>query len=321
MNELGIQTGMGEEIISLPVSGQTMQLRWNPELFSAIIPVSESSSLLVYDGLKLNVDITSEKFSELISKHENDRSELKRLEAKVKKSLLVGSACMAFHNEGGYDDLQYQLMEYKWDTSIISIKELKHDLTFKCESRIRVSYLLTCGGSHQATFHESFTLEHNLNANESIESMARLIDSKLEKKSRLIHVKVSNEKEFYTRRRSVLGDCYIIAGKGEGSPIFYLPVKRGFCSYGRAGASLNVEMSRFGNLTQLTSAQIQADATLKSAKLPYLLKMLKMRREANSLQNVADGIRDDSQKQGLALISTLRRWKLEPANSEILQTA
>ena len=55
-------------IIELPVNGETMRINWEREKFVSIIPKNSESSVLVYDGMQIEIGMSATAFNQMMDK-------------------------------------------------------------------------------------------------------------------------------------------------------------------------------------------------------------------------------------------------------------
>lgn len=262
-------------IISLPVGKETMRLNWDRTKFSAIIPVNENSSVLYYDGMKVDLSISASEFTNMMDDRDGEDALKEYITKMMSKYTFKGE----FYNELNTSG-QAHLQHTSWETEITKVSETKKGPKVWCNTTVSSSFLINKNGT-QVTKTVSWTKRHTLDKCKNATTMREYLINRLTVDLRE-NVALYNDRSRWNdysdnRRFDMFHKFYI---KDITIPVyFYTSVYQDSLV---EGAALNVELSRFGGVEQGRSAAfvagVEAQARIQAARViamgPYICATL-----------------------------------------------
>lgn len=101
-------------LIKLPIGNSHMRINWDNSLFTAIVPRTEESSLLIYAGNQFEIGVSAEEFSKIIDDTNSEISRVNEIDAVFNTMSLLGESFSYID----FDGRMSGIFRLSWDTSV-----------------------------------------------------------------------------------------------------------------------------------------------------------------------------------------------------------
>lgn len=262
-------------IIELPSGEEYIRINWDRSKFTCIIPVSSTSSILHYDGMILNLTISSSEFNKMMDEQEDEDFQQEFLNNVMQNYALTGD----FYTELNTTHMSH-LQHTAWKSEVSKVTTPKSGARIWCITTVTSSFLLNEGGV-QVTKTVQFTKRHDIDKCMTSDSMkAFLLQSLNEDLLSIVPTWDSKQRWEDHKDRAEFPAFWAFEIKGVLIPIY--DSSWVYQNSSVSGAALNVELSRYGNIAQfdiaLKQSEIQAHARMQAARImamgPYICKLL-----------------------------------------------
>ena len=144
-------------IIKIPMQAGNMTLHWDSSLFTAVVPQTDSTSLLIYAGQQLLIALSADAFAKIIDDTDGDIARINALEVQFSEMLLVGQS-FSFLGEQVWDNRLEQLLCLSWNTNVrYGGKESVAAMIFETELSF---YVVQTQDSYVTTLNKRFRFDH-----------------------------------------------------------------------------------------------------------------------------------------------------------------
>lgn len=144
-------------LIKLPVGNSHMRINWDNSLFTAIVPRTEESSLLIYAGNQFEIGISAEEFSKIIDDTNSEISRVNEIDAIFSTMSLLGESFSYINFEG----VMSGIFRLSWDTSVhFSGAKVTRNMRFTTELHFSV---VQVKNDTVNTMVRSYTIDHTKN--------------------------------------------------------------------------------------------------------------------------------------------------------------
>jgi hypothetical protein len=256
-------------IIELPVNGEIMRINWEREKFVSIIPKNNESSVLVYNGMQIEIGISATTFNQMMDKEVENDNLNEQITNMMQNYKFSGEFWFNFNRNEKYANL----VQVKWKSDVNNVTNSgKSKSKIMCLTEINISFLVN--NSHtQTTRSVTYLKKHDMKKNETEITMRNFIIDSLY--SDVINVVDPNRKllKEYWRNDNFYGNFKNInyfydTMENEIVPL-YINVDYDKCLI--SDAALTVELSRFGNVEVNSIAysvgNAMAEAKIKAARI------------------------------------------------------
>ena len=271
-------------IIELPVNGEVMRINWEREKFVSIIPKSSESSVLVYDGMQIEIGMSATAFNAMMDKEVDADNLNEQITKMMQNYKFSGEFWFNFNRDQDYANL----VQVKWKSDINNVTNpAKSKSKIMCLTEVSVSFLVNQDHT-QVTRSVTYTKKHDMKKNETETTMRQFILSTLYYD--IIKIEDPNKRliKQHWRYTYMYGDFKNINFFYDNNEEVIVPLYMyvDYEKYLISGAALNLELSRFGNIEANTIAynvgNAMAEAKIKAARIIALGPIIceKLREEA-----------------------------------------
>lgn len=256
-------------IIELPVNGETMRINWEREKFVSIIPKSSESSVLVYDGMQIEIGMSATAFNQMMDKEVDADNLNEQITKMMQNYKFSGEFWFNFSRNESYANL----IQVKWKSDVKNVTNPKKSKSrIMCLTEVNVSFLVN-DNHKQVTRSFSYTKKHDMKKNETESTMREFLIRTFY--FDIMDIVDPNRRltKDYWHNDNLYGDFRNINYFYDSMENLVVPLYL-YVNYEKClvtGAALNIELSRFGNIEANSIAysvgHAMAEAKLKAARI------------------------------------------------------